>query len=68
MFFVVRQHLLLVLELFDQEREICDVCVVQQQYSLQIGLCLQEKETLSVFCVRQHLLLVLELSDQEREI
>jgi hypothetical protein len=53
-FFCVWQHLLLILELSDQEREICNVCAVQQHYSLQIGLCLQEKETLIFLYVGQH--------------
>ena len=53
-FFCVRQHLLLVLELSDQEREICNVCVVQQYYSSQIGLYLQVKEILVFSHVHQH--------------
>jgi hypothetical protein len=53
-FFCVWKHLFLILELSDQERKICNGCVVQEHYSLQIGLCLQEKETLVSLYVRQH--------------
>jgi hypothetical protein len=52
--FCVWQHLLLILELSDEEREICDVWVMQQYYSLQMGFCLQEKETLVSLYVHQH--------------
>jgi hypothetical protein len=42
------------LELSDQERENGNVCVVQQYYSSQIGLCHQVKEILVSYYVHQH--------------
>ncbi len=53
MFFCSATFLYL-LELSDQERVTCNVCVVQQYYSSQIGLYLQVKETLASFHVHQH--------------
>jgi hypothetical protein len=50
----VQQHLLLILKLFDQERVTCNICVVQQYYSLQMGLYFHAKETLVSFYVHQH--------------
>jgi hypothetical protein len=44
---------LLILELSDQERETCNVFVVQQYYSSQIDPCLQVKEILVSFYVHQ---------------
>ncbi len=61
MFLCSAAFIVVIIELFDQEREICNVCVVQQYYSLQIGVCLQEKETLVSFYVQQHQFLKFDL-------
>jgi hypothetical protein len=52
--FCVQRHFFLILELSDQVRVSCNICVVQQYDSLQIGLYLQVKETLVSFYVHQH--------------
>jgi hypothetical protein len=57
---------LYLLELSDQERVTCDICVVQQYDSFQIDLYLQVKETLVSFYVHQHWCLkFLPLSQEE---
>jgi hypothetical protein len=52
--FICSAAFLDLLELSDQERMTCNVCVVQQYYSSQISLYLQVKETLVSFYVHQH--------------
>jgi hypothetical protein len=52
--FSVQRHFLYILKLSDQERVTCDICVVQQYDSFQIGLYLQVKETLVSFYVHQN--------------
>jgi hypothetical protein len=65
-FFYAQLHYFLLLELSVQEKETCDVCVVQQYYSSQIGLYLQVKETLISFYVHQHWFLkILPFSQEE---
>jgi hypothetical protein len=56
---------LYLLELSYQERLTCNICVVQQYDSLQIGLYLQVKETLVSFYVHQHWFLNFLPSSQE---
>jgi hypothetical protein len=43
-----------VLELSDQERETCNICVVQQYFSSQKDIVFQVKEILASFYVHQH--------------
>ncbi len=52
--FLCSAVLFLILELSDQVRVSCNICVVQQYDSFQIGLYLQVKETLVSFHVYQH--------------
>ncbi len=54
MFFSVQRHFLYILELSDQERVTCIICVVKQYDSFQIGLYLQVKWTRISFYVHQH--------------
>jgi hypothetical protein len=56
--FCVQPHQLTLFELFVQERVTCNVCVVQQYFSFQMGLYLQVKETLISSYVHQHRFLI----------
>ncbi len=52
--FFFQQHLSLILELSDQERVTCNVCVVQQYYSSLMDIFLQKKATLVSIYVHQY--------------
>jgi hypothetical protein len=63
--FCVQPHQLTLFELFIQERETCNNCVVQQYFLFQIGVYLQVKETIVSFYVHQHWFLIFWSFSQE---